>query len=54
VKTLVLSHVLEQIDQPGIKEKIIQAIGRRFEGNVIWGDDLMQIPVRGPKMFKME
>lgn len=54
VKTLVLSHFLEQIDQPGIKERIVQLIGRRFTGSVIWGDDLMQVPVRGPKMFKME
>lgn len=48
VKTLVLTHVLAQIDQPGIRERILQEIGREYEGNVIWGEDLMEIPVGGP------
>lgn len=45
VKTLVLTHILPQIDQPGIREQIIQRIARAFEGRVIWGADLMQIEV---------
>jgi ribonuclease BN (tRNA processing enzyme) len=45
VKTLVLTHLLPQIDQPGIREEIVHAIRRVFEGRVIWGEDLMQIAV---------
>ena len=54
VKTLVLSHVLEQIDQPGIREKIITDVGKIYKGNIIWGEDLMQIPIAGPDLHKLE
>jgi ribonuclease BN (tRNA processing enzyme) len=54
VKTLVLTHVLEQIDQPGVRERIAQEIGEDYHGNVIWGEDLMQIDVQPPQMAKME
>jgi ribonuclease Z len=43
VKTLVLTHVLAQIDQPGVRERIIQEIRQDFDGTVIWGEDLMQL-----------
>ena len=45
VRTLVLTHVLAQIDQPGIREDIVQRIGRVFDGRVIFGADLMRIDV---------
>ncbi|MBM3357370.1 MAG: MBL fold metallo-hydrolase [Betaproteobacteria bacterium] len=54
VKTLVLTHMLEQIDQPGVREQIIREIGRIYEGPVIWGEDLMEIPIKGPKLHRME
>jgi len=54
VKTLVLTHMLEQIDQPGVRERIIKEIREIYDGNVIWGEDLMEIPVKGPHMFRME
>lgn len=54
VKTLVLTHFLEQIDQPGVRERILREIMRVYEGNVIWGEDLMQIPLSGPLLYKME
>ena len=53
VKTLVLTHFLAQIDQPGVREQIVKEIREDFDGNVIWGEDLMEIPVE-PKMAKME
>ncbi len=43
VKTLVLTHFLAQIDQPGVREQIIQEIRQDFDGKVIWGEDLMQL-----------
>ena len=45
VKTLVLTHFLDQIDQPGIRELIIHEVKQVFAGTVVWGEDLMQIPV---------
>jgi ribonuclease BN (tRNA processing enzyme) len=54
VKTLVLTHVLEQIDQAGIRERIVKEIAEIFDGNVIWGEDLMEVPVEGPAPYKME
>lgn len=43
VRTLVLTHILEQIDRPGIRERIIHEIQQEFDGTVIWGQDLLQI-----------
>lgn len=43
VKTLVLTHVLAQIDQPGVRERIIQEIRQGFDGTVVWGEDLMEL-----------
>jgi ribonuclease BN (tRNA processing enzyme) len=48
VKTLVLTHVLPQIDRPGIREEIVHAIRKVFDGRVIWGEDLLQIEVESP------
>ena len=45
VKTLVLTHLLPQIDRPGVREEIVHEIRRVFDGRVIWGEDLMQIDV---------
>ena len=43
VKTLVLTHLLAQIDQPGIREQIVHEIREVFDGRVIWGEDLLKI-----------
>jgi ribonuclease Z len=43
VKTLVLTHVLPQIDQPGVREQIVHEIRQKFDGRVIWGEDRMRI-----------
>ena len=54
VKTLVLTHMLEQIDQPGMRERIIREVGAIYDGTIIWGEDLMEIPVGGARLAKME
>ncbi len=43
VKTLVLTHILPQIDQPGVREQIVHEIRQVFDGSVIWGEDLMRL-----------
>jgi ribonuclease Z len=45
-KTLVTSHMLNQMDVPGVKERIINEMGEIYKGNIIWGEDLMEIPLR--------
>lgn len=43
VKALVLTHLLAQIDQPGVRERILDEVRQGFPGRVIWGEDLMQL-----------
>ena len=52
-KTLVISHVTEQIDQPGVRERVLREMGAIYDGNLIFGDDLMEIPVKGPAAAKL-
>ena len=54
VKTLVLTHMLAQIDQPGVREQIVHEIQQVFDGRVIWGEDLMQIGVTVGKVSSIE
>jgi ribonuclease BN (tRNA processing enzyme) len=54
VKTLVLVHVLAQIDQPRIREQIVHEIQKEFSGKVVWGEDLMQLTLTGPAIASIE
>ena len=54
VKTLVLTHVLAQIDQPGIREQIVHEIQQVFEGRVVWGSDLMRLTLSGSRVSTIE
>jgi ribonuclease Z len=54
VKTLVLVHVIGQIDQPRIREQITHEIQQVFTGKVVWGEDLMQLGLKGPTIAGIE
>jgi ribonuclease BN (tRNA processing enzyme) len=54
VKTLVLTHMLAQIDQPRIREQIVHEIQQEFPGKVIWGEDLMKLTLAGPAVGNIE
>jgi ribonuclease BN (tRNA processing enzyme) len=54
VKTLALTHVLAQIDRPGIREQIIREVKQEFDGQVIWGEDLMRLTLRKHSLVKIE
>ena len=54
VKTLVLTHLLTQIDQPRIREQIVHEIQQVFNGKVVWGEDLMQLTLAGPVIASIE
>lgn len=53
VKTLVVSHVTEQIDQPGVRERVLREMASIYDGNLIFGEDRMEIPVEGPAAAKL-
>ena len=54
VKTLVLTHVLAQIDQPAVREQIVHEIQNVFTGKVIWGEDLMRLTPAGARVSTIE
>ena len=54
VKTLVLTHLLSQIDLPGVREQIVHEIQQVFEGKVIWGEDLMRLGLSGSRVATIE
>jgi ribonuclease Z len=54
VKTLVLTHLLAQIDVPGIREQIVHEIQQVFDGTVIWGEDLMRLGLSGSRVTTIE
>ncbi|HKS05857.1 MAG TPA: MBL fold metallo-hydrolase [Gemmatimonadaceae bacterium] len=54
VKTLVLTHLLAQIDHPRIREQIVHEIQETFSGKVVWGEDLMELTFAGPTIANIE
>ena len=53
-KSLVLVHLLGQIDQPGIREQIVHEIQEIYDGQVIWGEDLMKLDMARAKVTTIE
>jgi ribonuclease BN (tRNA processing enzyme) len=45
VKILVLTHFLRELEQPGVRQKILDEVREEFDGEVVWGEDLMEIDV---------
>ena len=46
VKTLVCTHFTPQMDTPGVKEKCLGEMAEIYTGRIIWGEDLMEIPLK--------
>lgn len=53
VRNLVVSHVLEQMDVPGVRERLIREMGEIYKGNIFFGEDLMRIPLGDPREAPM-
>ncbi len=49
VRNLVISHITEQMDVPGIRERLLIEMSEIYKGNLIWGEDLMEIPLDIPQ-----
>lgn len=54
VKNLVISHVTEQFDRPGLREQVVREVGSIYKGNIFFGEDLMEIPIEGPCAVKLD
>jgi ribonuclease Z len=54
VRNLVVSHITEQMDVPGIRERLIREMSRLYAGNLFFGEDLMEIPVGSPVPAKLD
>ena len=53
VRNLVASHITEQMDVPGVRERLIREMSDIFKGNLFFGEDLMEIPVGAPGPRKL-
>ncbi len=53
VRNLVITHVTEQFDRPGLRERVIREVGELYKGNILFGDDLMEIPMDGCQAAKL-
>jgi ribonuclease Z len=45
VRTLVLTHVTQQLDLPGVRERVIGEMAQIFKGQILFGNDLLEIPI---------
>jgi ribonuclease Z len=54
VRNLVVSHITEQMDVPGVRERLISEMSRIYAGNLFFGEDLMEIPVGPPVPAKLD
>ena len=54
VRNLVASHITEQMDVPGVKERLIREMAEIYRGNLFFAEDLMRIPVDAPLPRKLD
>ena len=54
VRNLVASHITEQMDVPGVKERLIGEMSQIYSGNLFFGEDLMQVPVEAPLPARLD
>ena len=47
VGTLVLVHITESVERPGIKERVLHEAGEVFAGSIVFAEDLLQVPLDG-------
>ena len=50
VRNLVTTHITEQFDKPGVRERVIGEMSAVFKGNLFFGEDLMEIPLSPPAL----
>jgi len=45
VRKMVVTHITEQFDRPGLRERVIREMGARYRGEIVFGEDLTRVPV---------
>ncbi len=45
-KTLVVTHMPASLDEPGVLEKMVHEMHGTYDGNIIIGRDLLEVPVK--------
>ncbi len=45
VGTLILTHVTEQLEPPGVRERLVAEAARIFSGHIVFAEDLTEVPV---------
>jgi ribonuclease BN (tRNA processing enzyme) len=53
VRSVVTTHITEQFDKPGVRERVIAEMSRIYQGTIYFGEDLMEIPLDGPTPEKL-
>jgi len=53
VRSLVTTHITEQFDKPGARERVISEMSAVYKGNLFFGEDLMEIPMAGVELEKL-
>jgi ribonuclease BN (tRNA processing enzyme) len=54
VRSLVLSHITEQFDRPGLRERVLREVGDIYKGDVYFGEDLTEIPFDRPSPVRLD
>jgi ribonuclease BN (tRNA processing enzyme) len=54
VRNLVASHITEQMDVPGVRERLIREMSEIYRGNLFFGEDLMEVPAGDPAPRKLD
>lgn len=54
VRNLVVTHVTEQFDHPGLRERVLREMGAIYTGNLFFGEDLMCVPFEDPMPTKLD
>jgi len=54
VKSLVLSHVTEQFDRPGMREQVLREVFEIYKGHVYFGEDLTEVPFDPPAPARLD
>jgi ribonuclease BN (tRNA processing enzyme) len=54
VRSLVLSHITEQFDRPGVRERVLREVCEIYKGDVYFGEDLTEIPFEPPSAAKLD
>ena len=45
VDTLVMVHTTEQLEKPGVRERVLYEAGSIFGGRIVFGEDLLEVPL---------